>query len=48
MREITLVVKKGCETCVMIEPVIRQLAAEQTLRVYCQDVADFPNGMDSV
>ena len=48
MREITLVVKKGCETCVMIEPVIRQLAAEQPLRVFCQDVADFPEGMDSI
>ena len=40
----TLVVKKDCPTCALIEPVIRQLAAScgDSLRVYVQDDPDFP------
>ncbi len=36
------VVKRDCETCVTVVPVLRQLAADGTLTVYSQDDPDFP------
>ena len=45
MTEITLVVKQGCETCTLIEPIIRQIAEHFNLRVICQDTQDFPTGL---
>ena len=35
------VVKQDCETCVMIEPILAQLAADG-ISVYSQDNPDFP------
>ena len=48
MTEITLVVKQSCETCTLIEPIIRQIAEHFNLRVICQDTQDFPAGPDAV
>ena len=45
MTEITLVVKQGCETCTLIEPIIRQIAEHFNPRVICQDTQDFPTGL---
>jgi hypothetical protein len=45
MTEITLVVKQSCETCTLIEPIIRQIAEHFNLRVICQDTQDFPAGL---
>jgi len=45
MTEITLVVKQGCETCTLIEPIIRQIAEHFNPRVICQDTQDFPAGL---
>ena len=45
MTEITLVVKQSCETCTLIEPIIRQIAEHFNLRVICQDTQDFPTGL---
>ena len=36
------VVKRECETCRMVVPVLRQLAERDTLTVYTQDDPDFP------
>src|SRR6185436_9605653 len=42
------VVKRDCPTCVLVEPVLRQLAAAGTLCVLTQDDPTFPEGMASV
>ena len=41
------VVKQDCETCVMLEPVLAQLAADGTM-VYSQDNPDFPASVPDV
>ena len=44
-----LIVKRDCPTCVLIEPVIAQLAAtSQPLTVYTQDDPSFPESVDAV
>jgi hypothetical protein len=53
MRELpdglAVVVKRDCPTCVMVEPVLRQLAAAGTrLSVLTQDDPTFPQGVPSV
>ena len=40
---LVVVVKRECETCRMIVPVLRQLADAENLTVYTQDDADFPD-----
>lgn len=42
----TLVVKKSCPTCALIEPVIEHLAATLDLRVYVQDDPSFPANLE--
>ena len=37
-----MVVKRECETCQMVVPVLRELAAATELHVYSQDDPDFP------
>ena len=39
---IVVVVKRECETCQMVVPVLRELAARGDLHVYTQDDPDFP------
>ena len=39
---LVIVVKEECETCRMVVPVLRQLAASVDLTVYTQDDAEFP------
>jgi hypothetical protein len=40
------VVKRGCPTCVLVAPVLRQLAAsDDALTVYCQDDPGFPEAL---
>ena len=39
---LVIVVKEECETCRMVVPVLRQLAASADLTVYTQDDAEFP------
>lgn len=41
MPNLTLVVKKSCETCLLIEPVIRLLAELPTTKIISQDTLDF-------
>lgn len=41
-----VVVKRECETCVEIEPAIREIAAAGPLTVASQDDASFPSGLD--
>ena len=36
------IVKRDCETCRMVVPVLRQLASERSLTVYTQDDPEFP------
>ena len=45
-----LVVKKGCPTCTLIEPVIQALARNSalSLKVYVQDDPSFPANLDGV
>ena len=38
------VVKRDCPTCVLVEPVLQQLAAAGPLTVYSQDDPGFPDG----
>ncbi len=45
MTEITLVVKQGCETCTLIEPIMGQIAEHFKLQVICQDTQDFPRDL---
>ncbi len=47
-QSLTLVVKKSCPTCSLIEPVIKQLAASLDLRIYVQDDPSFPAGIEQV
>ena len=42
------VVKHDCPTCVLVEPVLRELAAQQPLTVLCQDDPAFPAGIEVV
>ena len=37
------VVKRECETCLMIVPVLQQLADAGTLTIYTQDDPEFPD-----
>ena len=39
------VVKRDCPTCVLVEPVLRELAVQQPLTVYSQDDPSFPDGV---
>ena len=42
MTELKLVMKQGCETCLMIEPLVAEIAEAHNLEVICQDSPDFP------
>ena len=42
------VVKRDCPTCVLVEPVLRELAAQRPLTVLCQDDPSFPSGVEVV
>jgi hypothetical protein len=42
------VVKRDCPTCVLVEPVLQQLAGAGTLTVYSQDDPSFPAGVQVV
>lgn len=42
------VVKRDCPTCVLVEPVLRQLAGAGELTVYSQDDPAFPDGVSVV
>ncbi len=42
------VVKRECPTCLLVEPVLRELAAAQPLTVLCQDDPSFPAGVEVV
>ena len=47
--ELILVAKRGCPTCVMVEPVVEQLGAGALpLTVYSQDDPGFPAGIEGV
>lgn len=43
--DLVIVVKKDCPTCVLIEPILRELDEQLDIAVYCQDDADFPAGL---
>ena len=45
---LVVVVKRECETCQMVAPVLAQLAAGPGLTVYTQDDPTFPDGLDPV
>ncbi len=45
---VVAVVKKDCPTCVLVAPVLAELAEEIELTVYCQDDPGFPQGMSVV
>ena len=45
---LVVVVKRECETCQMVAPVLAQLAAGPGLTVYTQDDPAFPDGLDPV
>ena len=38
-------VKKDCPTCLLIEPVLHELARTQSLTIYSQDDPQFPAGL---
>jgi hypothetical protein len=42
------IVKRDCPTCVLVAPVLADLADRTGLRVYSQDDPDFPEGVDAV
>jgi len=42
------VVKRDCPTCVLVAPVLAELAARTRLTVYSQDDPEFPEGLDAV
>ena len=46
----TLVLKKACPTCVLIEPVVQELASSlgERLAIYVQDDPSFPTALDHV
>jgi hypothetical protein len=39
-------VKRDCPTCVLVAPVLREIAASRELTVYSQDDPTFPQGLD--
>ncbi len=43
-----VVLKRDCPTCVMVAPVITELAATEQLTVFSQDDPSFPEGVDGV
>ena len=38
-------IKKDCPTCLLIEPVLQQMAAASGVTIYCQDDPEFPKGL---
>ena len=44
----TIVVKKECETCQLVQPVIKDMAAQTELKIYSQDDPAFPAGQDVI
>lgn len=46
--DLILVVKRDCPTCVLIEPVMAQLAANRAVTIYSQDDPAFPPGLSVV
>jgi hypothetical protein len=40
-------VKRDCPTCLLVEPVLAELAAARVLTVFSQDDPDFPSGPDT-
>jgi hypothetical protein len=42
---LVLFVKRDCPTCVLVEPIMQQLAASQPLTIYTQDDPTFPAGL---
>ncbi|MEM7126880.1 MAG: thioredoxin family protein [Chloroflexota bacterium] len=42
------IVKRDCPTCVLIEPVLQQIASQKTISVYTQDDPTFPSAMNPV
>ena len=45
---LVLVVKRECPTCVLLQPVMRQLVAERNVTVLSQDDPGFPDGLPVV
>jgi hypothetical protein len=43
-----VVAKRECPTCVLVEPLLRELSEGESLTVYCQDDASFGVGASSV
>ncbi|MGB0821734.1 MAG: thioredoxin, partial [Ilumatobacteraceae bacterium] len=43
---LTVVVKRDCETCQMVEPVIAEIASVLSIRVITQDDPSFPGSVD--
>ena len=43
---LVVIVKLDCATCVMVQPVLRRLAAEIGITVFTQDDPTFPEGLD--
>ncbi|MDH5737824.1 MAG: thioredoxin family protein [Gammaproteobacteria bacterium] len=43
---VIVVVKKDCPTCVLIEPVLRQIAGKADVSIYCQDDSAWPHGLE--
>ncbi|MGB0728994.1 MAG: hypothetical protein ACPGT1_04020, partial [Ilumatobacteraceae bacterium] len=43
---LTVVVKRDCETCQMVEPVIAEIASVLPIRVITQDDPSFPGSVD--
>ena len=48
--ELIAVLKRDCETCQLVEPVLARLREAETLTVYCQDDPSFPElpGLDRI
>ena len=42
------IVKRDCPTCVLVAPVLADLAGRTKLTVFTQDDPDFPEGVDAV
>ncbi len=45
---LVVVVKRECETCQLVAPLLVQLSAGQTVTIYSQDDATFPPGTDPI
>ncbi len=45
---LTVVVKRECECCAMVAPVLAELSGKVPLSVYVQDDPDFPPGVDAI